>query len=467
MLFQEHGELHRFLQGAARVARHKIRHQILLLAAFLCCGIEPLLKLLIDLDMRLAHEIQHLVAGVLRRHLELTAHVILHKLVQKIVVLVLEHIVEPDTGTYEYLFDPLYGPQSAQKMYIVAVVGYEVLAGSGRQALLPLAHAVLLLLLAGGVTEVRRRSADIVDITLEPWIFRELHCFLVYAVLASGLDPAPLMERYRTEVAEAEAPTVMRDGKLDLLYRRNAALLFVHRVVHTHVRELVGVVELRLGNTALGRVLHQHFITMALYYRPAIDLVLLVILLTAGLGIGFLVRADYLEAVALDCADRSILRLGKIAGTPQVVHVFQVQTRLEVVQHLGQRDFSHAVHEVIRPGAHQNGRHHTVVPVVIVCKSPQGGFKTAYRDLNVRVKALEVLTVDSQRTVRASAAPAAGGICVVVALLEGNGVVRHHAVDVSARHHEAVLRSAELHVIRITERLSDNSYSEPRRFYHA
>ena len=196
-----------------------------------------------------------------------------------------------------------------------------VLARRGSQALFPLAHAVLLLLLAGRVPEIRGRASDIVDISLETRILRELHGFLVNGILAAGLHFSSLVQGDGTEVAESETAAVVCYRELHLLDSRNSSLLLIHRVVHAHVRQLVGIVELRLRYAALRGILHQHHVSVALYYRPAVHLVLLVVLLAAGFCVRFLVIADYLEAVALHRAYRSVLRLREVAYAAQVVHV--------------------------------------------------------------------------------------------------------------------------------------------------
>ena len=77
-------------------------HPVVELAVFF---LEPL----IDLNMGLAHIVQHGVDAVLRSHLELAADVILHQLPEELVIFVLQHIVKPDARADEYLFDPRNG----------------------------------------------------------------------------------------------------------------------------------------------------------------------------------------------------------------------------------------------------------------------------------------------------------------------------------------------------------------------
>ena len=80
-------------------------HPVVELAVFF---LEPL----IDLNMRLAHIVQHRVDAVLRSHLELAADVILHQLPEELVIFVLQHIVKPNARADKYLFDPRNAAQT-------------------------------------------------------------------------------------------------------------------------------------------------------------------------------------------------------------------------------------------------------------------------------------------------------------------------------------------------------------------
>jgi len=93
--------------------------------------------------------------------------------------------------------------------------------------------------------------------------------------------------------------------------------------------------------------------------------------------------------------------------------------------------------------------------------------QAAYGYFNVRVKTLQILAIDRERPVGTPAALSSRGIRVVETLFQRNCVVRHHAVDVSSAHHEAVLRLSKLHVIGVAQRLRDNSDREPSRFDHS
>ncbi len=171
------------------------------------------------------------------------------------------------------------------------------------------------------------------NITLEIRLFGKHDSLVINRILTPSHNLTPLMKRDRTEITEPEAASVMRYRELYLLYRGNAAVLFVDGMIRPHVRQFVGIVKFRLRNRALRRVLYQHHIAVPLNYRPPIDLVLLVVLLAACLGIRLFVIANYLVAVALHRAERSILGLGKVTDTAQVVHIGKPLSLLEPIEH--------------------------------------------------------------------------------------------------------------------------------------
>ena len=98
------GQLHRILQGTARMGGDEVGHQILVLA------IPPVeLKILfseffIYLNVGLSHVVQSMGHTVLRRHLELARDVVLDQVGKKLPAGVLHQIVKPDAGSDEHLF---------------------------------------------------------------------------------------------------------------------------------------------------------------------------------------------------------------------------------------------------------------------------------------------------------------------------------------------------------------------------
>ena len=128
-------------------------------------------------------------------NLELPADVILNQLVQEFVVLLEQHIVKANPRANEHLLHALYRAQPPQKRDIIGMVGVDVFTRRGRKALSALAKSVLLLFIAGRVTEICGWTANIVNVALEIRLFREHNRLVVHGVLASRLNLSSLMKR--------------------------------------------------------------------------------------------------------------------------------------------------------------------------------------------------------------------------------------------------------------------------------
>ncbi len=111
-------------------------------------------------------------------------------------------------------------------------------------------------LCAGGLAEVRRRAAYVVDVALEIGFPRDAPCLADEALAAARLHDTPLVEGERAEAAFAETATVGDERHLYLGERGNAACRFVirmRRFAHRGGRSFVQ----RFGGERLrGRVLH-------------------------------------------------------------------------------------------------------------------------------------------------------------------------------------------------------------------
>ena len=159
---------------------------------------------------------------MLRRDLELPGDMVLHQLLEKRRFMVGQKIVKPDTAADEDLFDPRQLPQLSQELEIVTVIGLQIFAGGGEETLLVGAGTVGQLLLTGGLAEICRGAADIVNIALEGRIFRHVPRLGQDGFVASRLDDAALVEGQGAEAAAAEAAPVGDQAEFDLLQRRDA-----------------------------------------------------------------------------------------------------------------------------------------------------------------------------------------------------------------------------------------------------
>ena len=92
---------------------------------------------------------------------------------------------------------------------------------------------------------------------------------------------------------------------------------------------------------------------MTLYHSSAVHLVLLVILLTTGFCIRFLVLADYLKTVTLYSTERCIFGLGKIAGASYVMYLRQLFTIGKLSVKLYNSQLTHTIHQKLSAAVDQ------------------------------------------------------------------------------------------------------------------
>ena len=114
------------------------------------------------------------------------------------------------------------GAQLAQQVYIIRMVRPQIAARRRKQALPVLAGPVRQLFFAGGLAEIGRRAADVMDVALEVGMLRHARRLGQQRVMAARLDDAALVEGQGAEAAAAEAAPVGDQAEFDLLQRRDA-----------------------------------------------------------------------------------------------------------------------------------------------------------------------------------------------------------------------------------------------------
>src|SRR5699024_4779408 len=97
------------------------------------------------------------------------------------------------------------------------------------------AYALRQLLFTGGMAEVGRRPAHIVDITLEIRLPDHPGSLLQDRFVAPGLDHPPLMEGQGAETAAAKTAAVADQAEAHFLDGRNAACLRIGRMPGAHI----------------------------------------------------------------------------------------------------------------------------------------------------------------------------------------------------------------------------------------
>ena len=459
-------QLHRVLQRAAGVAAHEIRHEVLILAISLICRVKAPAELIEHRNVGLAHILQRVFRRMLRRDLQLAADVILHQLAHQKVLLIQKHIVEPDAGAHEHLLHARQRPQRLQDVHILRMVGVHIFTGCGKQALSLRTRARFQLLVAGRVTEVRRRAAHVMNIALEARPGNQLFRLRDDGSLAPGGDDAPLMERERAEIARAEASALGGDGEFHLLKARNAARLVVHRMPRPRVRQRVHLVQLLRDQRHGGLVLQKVARAVLLCNPLSAHGVLLVVLHEERPRVSLFIAHDLLGGFDDDRVLRRVLRHDAGAGD---VAFREMPSFLHPLRHAQNRLFAHAEHQNVRAAVHQNGIAHAVVPVIVVRETPKRRFHAADADGNAAVGLADAVAIHHGAAVGPHARLAAGRIHVGIAVLLRGGIVVDHRIDHARRHQKAELRLAEAHerALVVPVRLRQHAHAVARVLKHA
>ena len=427
VFFEEQCQLHGIPHGAARMAAHQVRDEIKLLAFLLTDALEAAQERLVDIDMGLAHFIQHTGAAMLRRYLQLPADVVAHQLGEEGIVLLAHHVIVAQAAADKYLFDAGDGPQFPQQLDIIGVVHPDGRAAGGGQAFFIPAQAVGGLLGAGGGPEIGGGAADIVDIALEVRIVGKAFGLPQQRGVTAGGDVASLMERDGAEIAGAKAAAVMGKGKFDLFNGGNAAHFLIDGVVVTLVGQLRHSVQFLGGKGQSGRVLHQVPLPVLLHHGPAGHMVLLLQLKAAGTGVGLFILRYLIEGGAGNGVFRQGVGKGaKIAGAADIPHSGRVFPSRHAGGNFGHLVLAHAVDEKVRAGIRQNGGTHSVIPVIVVGKAAQRSLQPADDDGDIAVGLSDQPAVDDGGAVGPQPCPAAGGIKILAAQAAGGGIVGDH-----------------------------------------
>ena len=441
------GQVDGLVQGGAGMAGHEVGNQVLLLATLTAEVEIPLAEGLVDVEVGLAHASQNRGGAMLGGDLQLTRYVILHQLTEEGVVGIGQQVVEADARADEYLFHLGQSLDGLQKLNVLGMVGDEVGAGLGGEALTAGAHAALQLLPAGGVAEVCGRAAHVVDVALKIRHLGDLLGLGHHGFDAAGADGAALVEGQGAKVAGAEAAAVVGHGEAHLLNTGHAPVLLVGGVVGAGVGQGVDGVQLFSLQGGHGGILHQELAVVDLADSLAIDGVLILVLDAEGLGVLALIG---LEVVVVKGGGHGevdgipFLGFAEIDGTTHVADLADGHALIQELCDATEDVLAHTVGQNVGAAVHQDGAAHLIVPVVVVGEAAERGLQAADDDGHVAVGLADAIAVHDGGAVGAVSHLATRRVVVVGALALGGGVVGHHGVDVARRYQKAQTRSAVL-----------------------
>ena len=431
-------KLNRILHPAARVGGHQIGNNILFLSGLLVHLIKKADKLAVYPVPGLSHLRENIVRDMLRRHTQLSADVVLTEFSQKSPVPVRQQIIKAESGPHKYFFDARKTAQFFQQRQIITVVNLQIRTGFREKTAPVFASAVSHLLLAGGRAELRGRSPDIINVTLEIRFPQHLLCLLQDRLMAAHLDDAALMESQRAEIAVPVASPVGGQAETDLAQSRDPSLRIVHRMPGPHVGKRVNIIHFLHGKRLCRRVLHNKGPSAVSFIET---------LRLEGIRVGVLQR-EALRIGLPACGGRlahSLVvrqtdRVKNILFVPRFIDravdksdIPHIQPRSQGVRDLHDAALPHPIRDEIRTGIQQDRPAHLVRPVVIVGHPPEACLQTTENHRLLLESPADQIPVDHHRIIRPLSHHSAGRKGVPAPVLFVDRVVVHHRIHVSRR----------------------------------
>ena len=228
------------------------------------------------------------------------------------------------------------------------MVNLQLRAGLGCQTFSVLAQTVFQLLFAGGIAEVCRRSADVVDVSFKVWVVGHLLRFVQDGLLAAGNHLSALMEGDGTEVAVAKAATVLDDGKFHLFDSIHSAHRLIGRVIGAGEGQAEHLVQFFAGEGRHRRVLHQiQGVGLFLNDGLAVDGVLPFGLNLVSFCIAFFVFGNLVEGGTADAVLWDFFLTAQVTAAAQVTNGFQCFSLAQALGQLSDDLFPHAVQQQV------------------------------------------------------------------------------------------------------------------------
>ena len=363
-------------------------------------AVELFLELVEQAEARLAHDAQHVVAGVFGGDLDATGHMMGGEFLDVFFVaglhlgghaLVVQEKVVADAAGHVGVVDALGLAHGFVDVEQRGVVGVEVAADLGPDA--GGAHALVAdpLLLALHLIHVARGPAEVADGAAVVGHLLDRFDLAQDGLLRAGGDEFALMGGDRAEAAPAEAPAMHVDGVLDHFVGGDGAALAIFRMGQPRVGQVEGGIDLRLAHGREGRVDHEQAVAGRLKKAAGLHAV--------GLGL------DGLEILGVELAvggalfvgvERVVLPVGvfrrglarrqqhgglRYGGERRKRHATFQQTH-----RLLQRELAHAVDQQVSPAISQDGGLERLGPVIVVRHPPQRGLNAADHNRGLGVK---------------------------------------------------------------------------------
>ena len=303
------------------------------------------------------------------------------------------------------------------------------------QALTVLADAVFQLLFAGGLTEIGRRAAHVMDISFKLRIFRHFLCFFDQRLMTSGLDDPPLMKGQGAKITSPKTSPVADQRKLYFRDRRHASVFFIRRMIRFFIGICIDLIHFFLAKRSGRRVLH--YIQMSAvrlcqaFPRKRIGITVLHVKTP---GIGQPVRTQFLIIRKHFRLIYTVQRTCFKYGSRNKRKILHRDPRFQRIGDLQYGAFAHSVGNKIRAGVQQNGSLQLIRPVIIVCHSSKTGFDPAQDNRRILVCLPDQVAVHDGGMIRTSSHHSAWRIGIRFSSFFRNRIMIHHGIHVAGRH---------------------------------
>ena len=438
-LLGQHGQFGHICFLTARVAADEVGDELLVQALLAVDTVEDALELIELLERWFAHESQHAVAGVLRGHLQASAHmaadeftgVLLGSAVGGFVLAPVEQQVVAHTAADEALLDTCQGIDGMIDVEQLAVVGVEVGTDLRMDATGPPALLAVALVASAHAVHIGRGTAEVGEVAFEVGHPDDLFHLFQDALLGAAGDELALVGGDGAEGTAAKAATMDVDGELDHLEGRDA-LALVLGVWLARVGQVEGGVEFLGGHRRVGGIDDDETPVDTLQQTTGMYHVRLLFDVAVVLGLGTFVFQAFFVAVQHDIvladAAGDVFLAGEIDGLRYVADVLDACSLFQSVSQFEGGLLAHTIGNHVGPGVAEDALPQAILPVVVVGEPAHGGLDAAQHHRHIGKELFQDLGVDDGRVFRPHVVATVGAVGIFGTQATVGGVFVDHRV---------------------------------------
>ena len=348
--FGDDGQFGHVLLVAARVGGDEVGDDLLVKILLAVDAVELALEVVELLERRFAHEVEHAVAGVLRCHLQSSAHmtgdefprVFLGRTVGFFVLAAIQEQIVTHTAAYEAALDiwqGIYGVVDVEQSLMISV---EVRTDLRMDTTGPFTFLTGIEVAAVHAVHIGRGAAEVGEVAFEVGHLCHLFYLFQYALFRAAGDELALMGRDGAESAAAEASAMDVHTVLDHVVGRNA-LALVFRMRLTGVGQVEGRVKFFSGHRRIWRINDHIAIANGLEQAFGMHHVRLLLYMPEVLGLGAFVAQTLLMVVKHNVFVGGLDACGEIDGLREVSDVADGLSLAESASEFDRRFLAHAI----------------------------------------------------------------------------------------------------------------------------